>query len=165
MSRTPTDPAPSLLDTAPFDPRMVTVLAAEVGDPTDIAASFGVPASEFAVLQESSAFKVALERARTELREQGYSPEYAEMVLLQEALPGMVKDLICKYHAPNTTIEQRLKIVEFAERTLAERRKHIGPKREREDAGTAFSVTIVLPELQGLGYQADGNTITVEAAK
>lgn len=139
--------APTLSETPPFDPRLVTLIAAGMGDPFDLAAEFGVPASEFAKLQETPAFRAALDTARQELEEQGYTPEYAELVLLQEALPGMAKDLIGRYHHASTTTDQRLKIYETLNRMVVERRNRLAPKQQAQPAGSGFSIVINIPQV------------------
>lgn len=135
--------SPSVLDAPPFDPQMVSLIAAELGDPFDIAAEFGIAASQFAKLRETPAYQAALTRAKQELEESGYSAEYAELLTLQEALPGMVKDIVARFHAANTTTDQKIKIFELTNKVLAERRARLAPKKSDTPAGPGFSISIV----------------------
>lgn len=147
-------------DPQPFDPKLVSLIAAEVADPFDLAAEFGIPASAFRRLRETPAFKAALEHARKELEETGFSAEYAEMLILQEALPRMQRELITKFHQANTSLDQKIKLYEMAEKSLLARRARLSPKQTGATAGPGFSITINVPQV---GEQP-ARSITIEGA-
>ena len=145
----------TLVDAPPFDPRLVSLIAAGVADPFDIAVDFGLSASEFRKLQTTPAFVQALEHARKELEETGYSAEYAELLMLQESQPRMVKDLVSRFHLASTTFEQKLKLLELTDKMLASRRSRLSPKTTTNPTDSLPMIQIVLP--------GSGQAVTVSA--
>lgn len=138
----------------PFDPRLPSLIAAKLGDPYDLAAHCGMNASAYDKIKSTKAFKSALAQAEKELEDSGYSPEYAEMVLLQEAQPSIIEKVLHAFHNPRTTIEQRLKIMEQVDKMLSSRRNRLNPKSTTPSGGPGFSITINIP-------QPDGHTQSV----
>lgn len=140
----------------PFDPRLVSLIAAEVADPFDLAAEFGLAASEFRELRETPAFRAALEHARRELEETGFSAEYAEMLILQEAFPVMLREVISRFHRTDVTVEQKLKIVDQVEKSLLARRGRLSPRKAHDLGATLPMIQIILP--------GSGQTLSVSAS-
>lgn len=138
----------------PFDPRLPALIAAKLGDPYDLAAYCGMSASVFDRVKTTPAFAAALVQAEKELQEGGYSPEYAELTMLQEAQPSLIEKVLAAFHNPRTTIDQRLKIMEQVDRMINARRARLNPKSATPNGGPGFSITINIP-------QPDGHTHSV----
>lgn len=145
------------MDTVPFDPRLPSLIAAELGDPYDLAAYCGMHASDYDRIKDSLPFRTALAQAEKELSENGYSPEYAELLQLQEAQPSLIATMLQAYHNSRTTLDQRLKIVEQVDKMIARRRDRLNPKGAGlNTGGPKFAININLPgggsiQLQSVG--------------
>lgn len=139
----------------PFDPRLPSLIAAGLGTPKDLAAQLGISASEFERIEVMPSFQQALASATKELEEHGFTPEVAELQLLQEAHPTMLRDVLAHFHNQRCTIEQKLKILEATERMLDRRRQRLSPKGG-DDSGPKFAINITLPGVGDIKLESIG---------
>lgn len=135
------------LPTLPFPPDMLLAIAAGHDTDFNIAAAYGIPASEFSVIRETASFKAALAKAQEVVDANGEDAEVVEHALLQTMAGEITKSLYEVYHQGVTPTDMKIRIASVLYNREDQMRNRLRPKAQgpAHAAGEGFKIIINIP--------------------